>query len=83
MKTGVRLELLIDIEIMNFCEFAIGGGVYQCYHRYTKANNVYMGSDINPQEEIKYFNDINKLIIYRAGPCHSIYHLEISIGLKT
>ena len=41
------------------------------------------GSDINPQEEIKYFNDINKLIIYRAGPCHSIYHLEISIGLKT
>ena len=55
LKIGVRLELLINIEII-FCEFAIRGGVSQCCHRYAKANNVYMGSDFNLQEEIKYLS---------------------------
>ena len=58
--TGVELELLDDIDMVIFIQRGIRGGISQCSHRYSKANNRCM-SDFNESEESKYimYFDIN------------------------
>ena len=47
-KTRVKLELLIDIDMLLMVEKGIRGGICYTIHRYTKANNKYMKNyDIN------------------------------------
>ena len=38
-KTGVKLELLTDIDKLLMVEKGIRGGICQAIHRYAKANN--------------------------------------------
>ena len=41
-KTGVKLELLTDYDMLLIVEKGIRGGICQATHRYAKANNIYV-----------------------------------------
>ena len=62
-KTGIRLELLTDPDMLLMFEHGITGGITQVVHRYVRANNEYMGEKFNPREESSYLQylDVNNL----------------------
>ena len=62
-KTGVRLELLTDPDMLLMFERGIRGGITQAVHRYASANNKYMGDLYDPNKESSYLQylDANNL----------------------
>ena len=61
-KTGVKLELLTDIDMLLIIEKGIGGGMCHATHRYAKANNKYMKSyDKNIESSYLIYLDANNL----------------------
>ena len=62
-KTRIRLELLLDPDMLLMFERGIRGGITQSVNRWAKANNPYMGSEFNPDEKINYLQylDANNL----------------------
>ena len=53
-KTKIRLELLLDPDMLLMFKRGIRGGITQSIHRWTKANNPYMGSEYVPREPTRY-----------------------------
>ena len=62
-KTRIRLELLLDPDILLMFERGIRGGITQSVHRWAKANNPYMGSEYKLCKPTRYLQylDANNL----------------------
>ena len=62
-KTRIRLELLLDPDMLLVFERGIRGGITQSVNRWAKANNPYMGSNFAPDKPTKYLQylDANNL----------------------
>ena len=62
-KTGIKLELLTDLNMLLMFEHGIRGGITQAVHRYAKVNNKYMGDKFNHEEPSIFLQylDVNNL----------------------
>ena len=62
-KTRIRLELLLDPDMLLMFERGIRGGITQSVHRWAKAYNPYMGLEYKPREPTRYLQylDANNL----------------------
>ena len=62
-KTKIKVELLLDPDMLLMFEQGIRGGITQSVHRLAKANNPYMGSEYTPREPTRYLQclDANNL----------------------
>ena len=79
-KTRIRLELLLDPDMLLMFERGIKGGITQSVHRWAKANNPYMGSEYEPREPTRYLQYVDANNLY--GWAMSNHHLlEDSVGL--
>ena len=63
-KTDVRLELLLDPDMLLMVERGIRGGITQSVHRWAAANNPYMGSDYNPGAPTRYLQYLDAYNLY-------------------
>ena len=62
-KTRIRLELLLDPDMLLMFERGIRGGITQSVHRWARASSPYMGPKFNPNEKTNYLQylDANNL----------------------
>ena len=62
-KTGIRLDLLLDPEMLLMVERVIRGGITQSVHRWAAANNPHMGSEYDSSKPSRYLQylDANNL----------------------
>ena len=60
-KTGIRLELLIDIYMSLMVEKGTRGEICQAIHRFAKANNKYMKNDKNIKSSYLMYLDAKNL----------------------
>ena len=65
-KTGVKLELLTDINMLLMVEKGIRGGIYHAIHRYANANNKYM-KNYDKKIISLYFMDLDANNLYGSG----------------
>ena len=63
-KTGIRLELLLEPDMLLMFEREIRGGITQSVHRWAAANNPYMGSEYNPDAPTRYLQYLDKNNLY-------------------
>lgn len=62
-KTGIELELINDVNILNMIEQSIRGGICQVSHRFLRANNRYM-EDYQEEEPESYIVTFDANSIY-------------------
>ena len=63
-QTGIKLELLTDPDMLLMLEQGIRGGITQAVHKYTAANNKYMGDRFDPKSESSYLQYIDTNNLY-------------------
>ena len=62
-RTGVKLELITDYDMLLMIEKGIRGGICQATHRYAKANNKYM-KNYDKNNESSYIEYLNANNLY-------------------
>ena len=80
-KTGIRLELLLDPDMLLMFERGIRGGITQSVHRWAAANNPYMGSEYNKVNQLNTYN-IWMQTTYMGGQCLNHCQLGDFTGLS-
>ena len=62
-RTGIKLELLVNPDMLLMFERGIRDGITQAVHNYASANNKYMGDRFDPKSESSYLQylDANNL----------------------
>ena len=60
-KTGLKVELITDLNILLMVEKGITGGIFHAIHRYAKANNKYIK---NYDEKSSYIQDLDANNLY-------------------
>ena len=73
-KTGVKLKLLLDPDMLLMFERGIRGGITQSVHRWAAANNPYMGSEYDKSKPTKYLQYLD---------ANNLYGWEMSQPLPT
>ena len=63
-KTGIRLELLLDPDMLLMFERGIRGGITQSVHGWAAANNPYMGSEYDKSKPTKYLQYLGANNLY-------------------
>ena len=73
--TKIQLDLLHDIDMYNFCEEAIRGGICVAAYKLAKANNKYLKNyDPNERDSFIMYFDCNNL--YGHAMCQSLPYAE-------
>ena len=72
-KTRIRLEFLLDPNMLLMSERVIRGGITQSIHGWAKAKNPYMGSEYKPREPTRYLqyldaNNVHGWAMFQALP---------------
>ena len=67
-----KLELLSDINTIQFIESGIRGGVSMISHRHSIANNKYMMKNYDPNKEIKSINYLDANNLYGWAMCEPL-----------
>lgn len=81
-KTGVRLELLTDVDVHLFIEQGTRGGISMVSKRFAKANNAYV-KDYDPNKPNNYISylDANNYC-WAMWPCVNHFQRIILHGTK-
>ena len=84
-ETGIRLELLLDPDMLLMFERGIRGGITQSVHRRAAANNPYISSEYDPSRPTKYLQylDANNLYGWAMSqplPTGGFYWVEFDEG---
>ena len=63
-RTGIRLELLTDPDMLLMFEHGIRGGITQAVRKYDAANNPYMGDKFDSKEDTTYLQYLDANTLY-------------------
>lgn len=78
LKTGVKLELIKDLEIIRMIQRGIRGGVCLCSTRYARANNKYLTHhDLTTPDNYLLYIDCNNL--YGYAMCSYLPHSNFKL----
>ena len=66
-KTGVKLELFSDVDMLLMVERGIRGGISMISNRYGEANNKYMGKSLNKSKPSKYIQYLDANNLYSCA----------------
>ncbi|XP_053379108.1 uncharacterized protein LOC123541547 [Mercenaria mercenaria] len=69
--TGIKLDLITDIDMYLFIEKGLRGGISYISNRYSKANNKYM-KDYNPKLDSKYIMYLDANNLYGWAMCQPL-----------
>ena len=62
-KTGIKLELITDVNMLLIVEKVIRGGICHAIHKYAKANNKYM-KNYNKNKQSSYIQYLDENNLY-------------------